>query len=61
MAREQTTVLKPAGHSIGFRSIAQFVHGLFSTFQRRITLVTSLVFLAAAYACVRPVRRHSRQ
>src|ERR1022692_1981321 len=34
MAREQTTVLKPAGHSIGIRSIAQFVHGLFSTSQR---------------------------
>jgi hypothetical protein len=61
MAREQTTVLKPAGHSIGIRSIAQFVHVLFSTIQRRISLINSAVFLVAACAGARPTRRHSRQ
>jgi hypothetical protein len=53
--------LEPAGHSIDIRSQAQNVHVLFSTIQRRISLVISAVFLVAAYAGVRPTRRHSRQ
>jgi hypothetical protein len=42
--------LGPADHSIGIRSLAQNVHGLFSTIQRRVFLVASAVFLVAAYA-----------
>jgi hypothetical protein len=43
----------PAGHSIDIRSLAQNVHGLFLTSQRRIFMVASAVSLVASYAHVR--------
>jgi hypothetical protein len=61
MAKGQTTVPKPASQFNDIRSLAQNVHGLFSTIQRRISLVTSVVFLVTAYAGVPWGRRRSRR